>query len=138
MAPRNPTASPQQRKVAAQAKAAESRNRRKPRVEEDTEDDDVTSDLGPWIETPSSTRVRAFRYDYAKRETQVTWRNLKNEGCAYENMAYEDFRAFARIASKGKYINSTLTGGGFRYLTPTEASLPSNQRRRAISSRVRT
>ena len=97
------------------------------------EGEKLRTDLGPWAETPNSTRVSAYRYDYLKRETQVTWRNNNNPGYAYENMDYEDFRAFARVASKGKYINRVLNGlGGYRRLHPDEVNAPSNAERRAV------
>ena len=70
---------------------------------------------------------------HERRETQVTWRNGKNPGCAYEGMDYEAFRRFAKVASKGKYINSTLGGFGLRYLDPDEVNAPSNPQRRGVS-----
>lgn len=93
----------------------------------------LRTDLGPWAETPNSTRVSAYRYDYLKNEVQVTWRNGNNPGYAYENMEYEDFRRFARVVSKGKYINSTLNGMGYRRLTSDEVKAPSNRNRRGVS-----
>jgi hypothetical protein len=113
--------------------------RRAQPAEDDPEDNDdsagesLRTDLGPWAETPNSTRVSAYRYDYMKNETQVTWRNNGNAGYAYSGMSYEDFRRFARVASKGKYINSTLNGFGYRRLTPDEVQAPSNRDRRAVS-----
>jgi len=110
--------------------------------EEDEGDDNaegetLRTDLGPWIESPRSSRVSAFRYDYMKRETQVTWRNNGNPGYAYMGMDYEAFRRFARTVSKGKYINSTLEGyGGFRRLDVDEVNAPSNPKRRGVSRSV--
>lgn len=132
---------PQQKRTQATARSAESRNRRAPTQaqagdEEEDIDENIKSDLGPWTETPSSTRVRAFRYDYANRAIQVTWRNQKNPGYLYEERDYEEFRSFARAASKGKYINRVLTGN-YRPLSPDEVALPSNAKRRGTASRVR-
>jgi hypothetical protein len=104
----------------------------------DAEGEKLRTDLGPWAETPSSTRVASYRYDYMNRETQVTWRNGNNPGYAYMNMNYEDFRRFARVVSKGKYINSTLDGYGYRKLTPDEVSAPTNPKRRGTVSRARS
>jgi KTSC domain len=122
------------------AKATKERATRRAEPAEDIEGEDLDSegevlrtDLGPWAETPNSSRVSAYRYDYMKQETQVTWRNNGNPGYAYSGMSYEDFRRFARIASKGKYINSTLNGLSYRRLTPDEVSAPSNRERRAVS-----
>ena len=126
---------------------AEARTRRAPRKsdpdpsfgddEVDTSGEEVRSDFGPWAETPASSRVRSYRYDYMNQATQVTWRNNKNPGYVYEGMEYEQFRAFARAASKGKYINSTLNGFSYRPCDATEISLPSNSRRRGPTARVR-
>jgi len=94
-------------------------------------------DLGPWIETPSSTRVSRFRYDHLQRELQVQWTNNKNAGCIYHNVDYEGYRSFARVASKGRHINSTLNHFDFSYMRGEE-DYPSNEKRRGIGSRVRT
>lgn len=94
-------------------------------------------DLGPWIETPSSSRVSRFRFDHLQRALQVQWRNGKNDGCIYHNMDYEGYRSFARVASKGKHVNSTLNNYEFDYMT-TEHMLPSNEQRKGIGSRLRT
>jgi hypothetical protein len=121
------------------AKAVKERATRKAQPAEDLEDADdgggevLRTDLGPWAETPSSSRVSAYRYDYLKRETQVTWRNNNNPGYAYEGMSYEDFRRFARILSKGKYINVIDKQFSYRRLTPDEVQAPSNRDRRGVS-----
>jgi hypothetical protein len=94
-------------------------------------------DLGPWIETPSSTRVSRFRFDHLQRELQVQWTNGRNAGCVYHNVDYEGYRAFARVVSKGQHINSVLNGHGFDYMTGEE-NLPSNEKRKGIGSRLRT
>lgn len=95
-------------------------------------------DLGPWIETSSSSRVKAFRFDHLQRQLQVTWRNNKNEGYLYEGVDYEGYRAFARVASKGKYINRILNGYTYRPMNSTEYEAPSNERRKGVGSRLRT
>lgn len=96
-------------------------------------------DLGPWIETPDSSRVAAFRYDYHNNAIQMTWRNGR-PAYIYLEVPYEGFRSFARAASKGRYINFAADGnmGNYRHMTPEEESAPSNSQRRAIpTSRVR-
>lgn len=135
--PKQEKLSPQQRKVQGAAKQAESRTRRRPVPIEETEDETAaTHDFGPWAETPSSSRVESYRYNYATGDTQVKWRNGKTP-YEYNNMDYEAFRRFARAASKGKYINSTLNGFPYGPITDDDVSLPSNPKRRGISSRVR-
>jgi hypothetical protein len=94
-------------------------------------------DLGPWIETPSSTRVKRFRFDHLQRQLQVQWTNNKGPGHIYENLDYEAYRAFARVASKGKSVNSTLNNYVFQKMTGQE-ELPSNEKRKGIGSRLRT
>lgn len=94
-------------------------------------------DLGPWIETPSSSRVSRFRYDHLQRALQVQWRNNKNNGYIYFNVDYEGYRAFARVASKGKHINSTLNNYVYDRMTGEE-DFPSNEKRKGIGSRLRT
>jgi hypothetical protein len=122
------------------AKAEKPRATRKAQPAEDSTDENkdadgevLRTDLGPWAETPNSTRVSAYRYDYMKNETQVTWRNNGNPGYAYMGMSYEDFRRFARILSKGKYINVIDKEFGYRRLTPDEVNAPSNRDRRGVS-----
>lgn len=94
-------------------------------------------DLGPWIETPSSTRVSRFRFDHLQRQLQVQWRNGKGPGYVYENVDYERMRSFARAASKGRRINSDLDNLVYRPMQGEE-ELPSNPRRSGVSSRLRT
>jgi len=93
-------------------------------------------DLGPWVETPRSTRVQAFRYDHLNRALQVTWRNNSNHGYIYLGVPYEGYRSFARAASKGRYVN-TLSGYEYRLMTPDEVQASSNPERQALTSRVR-
>jgi len=95
-------------------------------------------DLGPWIETPNSTRVARFRFDHLQRALQVQWTNGIGHGCVYSGVDYEGYRAFARVASKGKYVNSTLNGKEFEYMDETEAEVPSNEKRKGIGSKLRT
>lgn len=93
-------------------------------------------DLSPWTETPASTRVSRFRYDHANRETQVQWRNGKGNGYVYREMEYEQYRLFARAASKGKKINEFLNAFPYEPMTNEEAGAPSNTNRRGLQSRV--
>lgn len=37
----------------------------------------TSTDFGPWIETPNSTRVAKYRYDYLNDTMQVMWKNNK-------------------------------------------------------------
>lgn len=92
-------------------------------------------DCGPWIETPGSTRLRSFRYDYAQGNVHVQWRK-GGPGHIYADVPFEVFRAFARISSKGKAINSMLNGYNYRPITPEELGAPSNDLR-AVPSRSR-
>ena len=94
-------------------------------------------DIGPWAETPSSSRVSRYRYDYAQRQIQVQWRNQKNDGYVYEDVDYEAFRSFARAVSKGKAINRSLNSFPYGAMQHKEFDLPSNPKRSAIYSRVR-
>jgi KTSC domain len=104
----------------------------------DTEGADVEQhDLGPWIETPSSTRVSRFRFDHLTRQLQVQWTNGKGPGYVYDGVDYEGYRAFARVVSKGKHINAVLNGHDKRPMEGEEL-LPSNEQRRGIGSRLRT
>jgi hypothetical protein len=90
-------------------------------------------DLGPWAETPSSSRVSRYRYDYSNRAVQVQWRNNYNHGYIYQDVPYEDYRSFARVVSKGRYVNSTLNGYPYRVMTVDEVSAPSNEHRNLVS-----
>jgi hypothetical protein len=98
----------------------------------------VAHDLGPWVETPASSRVSRFRFDHLQRQLQVQWRNNKNPGYLYENVDYEGYRSFARVVSKGRHINSTLNGHVYRPMLPSEIDAPSNEKRQGIGSRLRT
>lgn len=104
---------------------------------DDTSDTSDHHDLGPWAETPSSSRVSRYRYDYAQRQVQVQWRNNKNDGYVYEDVPYESFRSFARAVSKGKQINRSLNSFAYGVMVNAEYDLPSNPNRSAIYSRVR-
>jgi hypothetical protein len=120
-------------KVAPKAKEAAPGRRRSIDKENEPPQDQATFDLGPWAETPASTRVSRYRYDYTNRAVQVQWRNNKNHGYVYEGVPYEDYRSFARVVSKGKYVNSTLNGFAYRTMTVDEVSAPSNEQRRSVS-----
>ena len=112
---------------------------RKPHGEDFADDayDEEKHDLGPWSETPSSSRVGSYRYDYHNRAIQVTWRNQKNHGYIYRDVPYEVYRSFARASSKGKYINSTLNLYKYDLMDADEVQSPSNPDRNALSSRRR-
>lgn len=97
---------------------------------------EAAHDLGPWIETPKSSRVDAFRYDYLNNAIQVTWRN-GGPSYIYLEVPYEGYRSMARAASKGRHINASLDNFGYRRMTPEEESAASNAERKAITSRVR-
>jgi hypothetical protein len=98
--------------------------------------DAFKSDLGPWIETPNSTRVQRYRYDYYNRALQLQWTNNKNHGYIYEDMDYEGYRGFARAVSKGVRVNSHLNSFSYRLMNPDEVDAPSNSRYRQGVSRA--
>jgi hypothetical protein len=100
--------------------------------------DTQKADLSPWLETPSSSRVARMRYDHGNSAVQVQWTNGKNRGYVYGNFPYEQYRSFARAASRGKHVNYPINGRHpYRLMTGEEAGLPSNNRRRGIRSKVR-
>ena len=99
--------------------------------------DEKAHDLGPWMETPKSTRVSAFRYDFHNRALQVTWRNNSNHGYIYLSVPYENYKSMARAASKGRFVNTSLNGFDYRLMTPDEVQAESNSERSALTSRVR-
>jgi hypothetical protein len=122
---------------AAKVKGASLGKTRKPTPLDDTSESADHHDLGPWAETPASTRVERYRYDYAQRQVQVQWRNHKNDGYIYEDVPYEAFRSFARAVSKGKQVNRSLNSFSYGVMQNAEYDLPSNPNRSAIYSRVR-
>lgn len=85
-------------------------------------------DCGPWIETPGSTRVRSFRYDFAQGNIHIQWRK-GGPGHVYEDVPFETFKAFTKISSKGHGINSMLNGFSYRRITPEELNAPANNLR---------
>lgn len=99
--------------------------------------DERKHDLTPWVETPASTRVSAYRYDFLNDAIQVTWRNNNNHGYIYLEVPYESYRSFARAASKGRHVNAALNSFSYRVMTPDEVDAESNPTRSALSSRVR-
>jgi len=103
-------------------------------VNEEADQEDV-HDFGPWIQTPKSSRVNSFRYDFAARLIHVKWRDGGRE-YVYTEVPYEIYRAMIRIASKGKFINQPLGAGyDFRKAEPDEINAPSNDERTAPRSR---
>lgn len=94
-------------------------------------------DLSPWSETPGSSRVSRYRYDYINQSLQVQWRNNANQGYVYFDVPYESYRGFSRLASKGKGVNSHLNGFEYRQMTSDEVGAPSNEFRRGATSRAR-
>jgi hypothetical protein len=98
-------------------------------------------DLAPWAMTSQSSRVRAYRYNYTDNSLQVLWRNRPSSGYGYvyEDVSYEQFRAFARASSLGKRINNPLTYGPFQYrpMSLEEETMPSNPARRGLQSRTK-
>lgn len=97
---------------------------------------EAAHDLGPWIETPKSSRCDSFRYDYLNNAVQMRWRD-GGPAYIYLEVPYEGYRSLARAASKGRHINSSLDNFGYRKMTPEEEDAPSNAERKAITSRVR-
>lgn len=95
------------------------------------------TDLGPWVVTPSSTRVSRYRYDYENRAIQVQWRNNKNHGYIYRGADYETYRSFARAVSKGRSVNNLLDNLDYGLMTPDEVDAAST-RTTTITSRVRS
>lgn len=102
-------------------------------------------DLSPWVSVsyrpyPSSgagsSRVSAFRYDHSAKQVQVQWQNNKNNGYIYEDMDYEEYRSFARAVSRGKRINTHLNRKKY-YPMQGEETLPSNSKRRGLTSKMR-
>ena len=94
-------------------------------------------DLGPWMETPASSRVAAFRYDFMNEALQVTWRNNSNHGYVYLSVPYEGYRSFIRAASKGQQVNRSLNNYPYRPMTDDEVEAPSNDKRKGPTSRAR-
>ena len=99
--------------------------------------DEDRHDLTPWVETPASSRVQAYRYDFQNDALQVTWRNNANHGYVYLEVPYESYRSFARAASKGRHVNASLNSFSYRLMTDEEVDADSNTSRKPLSSRVR-
>lgn len=95
-------------------------------------------DLSQWISTPSSSRVSRIRYDHANKAVQVQWTNNIGNGYVYGDMSYEEYRSFARAASKGRRINDYLNNKPYRPMEVDEYSQPSNTSRKGLASRVKT
>lgn len=93
-------------------------------------------DLAPWIHTPTSSRVSRLRYDHGNRAVQVQWTNQKNVGYVYGDCTYEEYRRFARAASRGQYINRELNALPYRLMSADEVNAVGNENRKGITSRV--
>jgi hypothetical protein len=99
--------------------------------------EDQRHECGPWIECAGSSRVSRFRYDYQSGNLQVLWmRPGRSPGTVYEDVDFETFRRFARVTSRGKFVNSTLNGFAYRDIEPHEQNAPSSNIR-AVPSRTR-
>jgi KTSC domain len=119
------------------AKVGRIRATQKPSSTIDEEEGVATHDLGPWVETPQSTRVSAFRYDFANDSLQVQWTN-RGRPYVYFDISYEQYRGMVRAMSKGKYVPNL--GSNYQPMEGDHAGaedLPSNASRRAPTSRAR-
>lgn len=100
------------------------------------ESDDPVHDLGPWIESPQSSRVSRYRYDYGTKELQVAWRNgIGHVVTTYGAADSDTYRRFARAVSKGKMVNRVLNGLPYTPATPDQIAAPSNPNRKEVQSR---
>lgn len=99
--------------------------------------DSPEHDLGPWIESPGSSRMSRYRYDYAADTLQVTWANDRGHspGTVYEGVGSDIYRRMARAASKGKFVNRILDGFSYRPADPDEFDAPSNPDRSVVQHR---
>ena len=116
-------------RVREELAAVEAESRKAPTPNDEPYESDE-QDLGPWLETPQSTRVSRFRYDFGKSAIQVQWRNNKNHGYIYEDASFDVYQAMAITASKGRYVNSPLNGLPYRVMTADEVSASSNLSRK--------
>lgn len=94
-------------------------------------------DFGPWIESPESSRVTRYRYDYANRALQVEWKKKNGHlpGTTYMDAGSDVYRRLARSASKGKFVNRVLNGFSYRPTDPAENYAPSNPSRSTVQHR---
>lgn len=79
--------------------------------------DELTSRPGKWFFSPTSSRVRKYRWDGGNLAIHVVFKD--GTPWVYRNVPYSVFRGFHRAKSKGKYINSRLNG--FEYGRGNEA-----------------
>lgn len=100
--------------------------------------DDPQHDIGPWHESPSSSRVSRYRFDYAAQALQVQWTNNKNAGYIYEGVTRDVFQNFSRAVSKGMAVNRVLNSFPYRPIDQEELDAPSNPNRKQLQSRVRS
>ena len=140
----------EQAKAAAQVSSPTSRSRNTGQIRTAAAYESTRTDFGPWVETPNSSRVSMYRYDYLNDSMQVMWKNniraksgpsspTAVPGTVYGEVAngtpitYEMFRQYARAVSKGKAVNSMLNGWGYRGMSTDERDANSNGRYRAPS-----
>lgn len=82
-------------------------------------DRDVPTQPTTEWEFPSSSRVKAYQYDFNTQQLRV--RFLKyNTPWVYDNVPTTVFQAFDAAPSKGMYINSTLNYMEHRKASPAE------------------
>ena len=93
-----------------------------------TDNDDKRHDCGPWIETPQSSRVSSFRYDYANDSLQVQWR--RGGAHVYLKVPQSEFRGFVVAGSKGRFVTAVLDCFEHRPATPQERNAPSHANRK--------
>src|SRR5215510_5891857 len=66
-----PQVTPASRQKQSQAQEATAGRRRSIGMEDEPPQEQAAFDCGPWAETPSSTRVASYRFDYHNRAIQV-------------------------------------------------------------------
>jgi hypothetical protein len=70
-------------------------------------------------EYPSSSRVRAYSYDFENQQLRVRFHKY-NTPWVYNEVPVTVFQAFDAAPSKGMYINSTLNHMSHRRASPIE------------------
>lgn len=100
-------------------------------VGEDAHDEDEPDKLdpGPWVETPRSSRMSSFRFDYASNALHVTFKSGRTY--TYENVSETQFNSMVKAPSKGGHLNTAFGGHSYRHATPQEIHAPSSAERKA-------